>query len=226
MSPSQPNQLILSKLRVARLFSCHTKRTLYLCLHTGDYLKNEAKYSDFEEDVVFLNLKTSMNYTNNYVSLSLHLHCFWMRNLCLRKEISWKKQRQPKKYVFNSKKWTTSEKLKIFINYYSWNATMHLNFMCMLNYFYFVNKLKIFYSLCHFFPLKIPYFILKFNMNNLLNSTCFAIVISQLNRTETATTVKPYSIPYCQTPPPLTYMPAYRGHVRVSRNTEVKTWSP
>jgi hypothetical protein len=54
---------------------------------------------------------------------------------------------------------------------------MHLTFMCLLNCFYFVNRIKIFYSLYHFVSLKFPYFILKFNMNYILNSTCFAIVI-------------------------------------------------
>jgi len=46
MSRNQPNQLFLSKIYVASLFGCHTECTLYHRLHTGDYTKNEAKYSD------------------------------------------------------------------------------------------------------------------------------------------------------------------------------------
>ena len=42
------------------LYSCHTKG-MYNCVHNGNYVKQDTIYTGFEEAVVVLNLKTSIN---------------------------------------------------------------------------------------------------------------------------------------------------------------------
>jgi hypothetical protein len=91
---------------VATSFGCHIKCILYHYLHYGNYLNNEATYSDFKEGVVFLVLKTSLSldelYKECYV-IKTTLSLFLSEEFVLKERDSLETAKPNKKYVFNSK---------------------------------------------------------------------------------------------------------------------------